>query len=157
MLVETIDGTSLLLWWMPVCLHFWRNFRLHVCWMSFGTRMIKNGYINFLISFNMYCRCSDQLELNMYKNVLHRWIYDIYKNVICFCISYMHIYIYIIIYTTYLRFFRSCFSGYCWFYTSIPTYLCFHKNRGNTDPDPSGSATATPGWGDGSVWLVEFR
>ena len=76
-------------------------------------------------------------------------------NVICFCISYMHIYI--IIYTTYLRFFRSCFSGYCWFYTSIPTYLCFHKNRGNTDPDPSGSATATPGWGDGSVWLVEFR
>ena len=46
----------------------------------------KNGYINFLISFNMYCRCSDQLELNMYKNVLYRWIYDIYKNVICFCI-----------------------------------------------------------------------
>lgn len=50
--------------------------------------MIKNGYINFLISFNMYCRCSDQLELNMYKNVLYRWIYDIYiyKNVICFYI-----------------------------------------------------------------------
>ena len=72
MLVETIDGTSLLLWWMPVCLHFWRNFRLHVCWMSFGTRMIKNGYINFLISFNMYCRCSDQLDLTPQQTSRHQ-------------------------------------------------------------------------------------